>query len=182
MNRRSSLTLLTAAGGAAFAWWFFRMRSAGFDTQDVSGEGMMGGGMMGGGMMSPRNGPMRTGMELFDAHALVRRSVTEIPGGIRAVSESDDPHTAALLQRHVSDMYARLDQNRAFAYPMSRSVPAMFANAKSYRRKLMLLPKGIAVVETSDDADMVKVIREHAREITGFVNEGMPAMMHDTMG
>jgi len=138
---------------------------------------------MGGGMMSPSNmnGPMRTGMELFHVHGEVRRTVTEIPGGVRAVSESDDPHTASLLQKHVTEMYARLDQDRAFPYPMSRSVPAMFDNSTRYHRKLTVLPKGIAVVETSDDATMVNVIREHAREITGFVEDGMPAMMRNMM-
>jgi len=93
--------------------------------------------MMGGGMdemmkmMMPGNmaGPMRTGMQLFMRHAEIRRTVTELPNGIHAVTESDDPQTAALIQAHVGAMYQRLDQQRAFPYPMSRSVPALFARA-----------------------------------------------------
>lgn len=145
------------------------------------------GGMMDGGMdemmKMPDNmmGPMRTGMELFMRHTEIRRSVTELPNGIHAVTESDDPQTAALIQAHVGDMYRRLDQNRAFPYPMSRSVPAMFAHSTAYRRKLETTPKGVAVTETSDDPAMVTVIRAHAREIDGFVCEGIPAMMRDRM-
>jgi hypothetical protein len=30
-------------------------------------------------------------------------------------------------------------------------------------------------------AEMVELIQAHAREITGFVNEGMPAMMRGMM-
>jgi hypothetical protein len=150
---------------------------------EMMGGDMMGGDMMSGGMMSSSNmnGPMRTGMELFQRHGQVRRTVDEVPGGVHAVSESDDPHTASLLQEHVSEMYARLDQARAFPYPMSRSVPAMFANSTRYHRKLTMLTKGIAVTETSNDARIVEIIRAHAREINGFVQDGMPAMMHNMM-
>ncbi|HUZ74755.1 MAG TPA: hypothetical protein VMU87_17350 [Stellaceae bacterium] len=142
---------------------------------------MMGGGMddmMGSGNMA---GPMRTGMALFARHSQIRRTVTELPSGIHAVTESDDPQTAAIIQAHVSDMYQRLDAKRAFPYPMSRSVPAMFAHSADYRRTLAATPKGIAVTETSDDPAMVAVIRAHARELNGFVRDGMPAMMRGMM-
>ena len=147
---------------------------------------MMGGIMSGHGMdqmMKPDNmmGPMRTGMELFGWHAKIHRSVTELPNGIRAVTESDDPETAGLIQAHVSEMYQRLDQNNAFPYPMSRSVPAMFAQSTHYQRKLEATPKGVVVIETAADPAMVAVIKEHAREINGFVLEGMPAMMRGMM-
>jgi len=57
----------------------------------------------------------------------------------------------------------------------------MFANSSRYHRRLTILPKGIAVTETSDDPEMIQVIRSHAREINGFVNDGMPAMMRGIM-
>lgn len=142
--------------------------------------------MMNGGsmeqMMAPSNrGAMRTGMALFRSHAEVRRSVTHLPNGIRAVSESDDPRIATLLQTHVAQMYARLDSKNAFPYPMSRSVPQLFAKSARYRRKLTLLPKGIEVLETSGDPEMVALIHAHAREIDGFVKDGMPSMMRSMM-
>jgi hypothetical protein len=147
---------------------------------------MMGRMMSGHGMdqiMKPDNmmGPMRTGMELFGRHAKIHRSVTELPNGVRAVTESDDPETAGLIQAHVSEMYQRLDQNDIFPYPMSRSVPAMFAHSTNYRRKFEAIPNGVTVTETADDPAMVAVIREHAREISGFVRDGMPAMMRGMM-
>ena len=181
MQRRSLIRAVWLALGAAAA------RLLG--PRSPAASAAPAGGMMGGGMdemmkmMMPDNmrGPMRTGMELFMRHGQIRRRVTELPNGIHAVTESDDPQTAALIQAHVGDMYRRLDQNRAFPYPMSRSVPAMFANSTRYRRKLKATPKGIAVTETSSDPAMVAIIRTHAREIDGFVREGMPAMMHEMM-
>jgi hypothetical protein len=42
-------------------------------------------------------------------------------------------------------------------------------------------PTGIAVTETANDPAMVAIIREHAREISGFVRDGMPAMIRGMM-
>ena len=180
MQRRSLLHAIWLVLGAASAR-LFGVRALAAPPDTVS-DGMMGGGGMGG-MMSPDNmaGPMRTGMELFARHTLIRRTVTQLPNGVHVVTESDDPQTAALIQAHVSEMYQRLDANRAFPYPMSRSVPAMFAHSTDYQRKLEATPKGVAVTETSNDPAMVAVIRAHARELNGFVREGMPAMMREMM-
>lgn len=134
------------------------------------------GGMMGSGM-GDMMGPMRLGMELFQRHTAIRRNVNVLPNGIRAVTESDDPEVAALIQAHVGDMYARIDQDRPFAYPMSRTVPVLFRNIDRYHRQLEVTAKGVAVTETASDANMIELIKAHAQEISGFVAEGMPAMM-----
>jgi hypothetical protein len=136
-------------------------------------------GMMGNGM-SNMMGPMRTGMALFRRHNEIHRQVTVLPNGVRAVTESDSPEVSALIQ-HVTGMYRRIDQDRPFAYPMSRTVPALFQNIGRYRRELQLTPRGVVVTETAEDADMVRLVHAHAREITGFVDEGMPAMMRGMM-
>jgi hypothetical protein len=78
-------------------------------------------GMMGNGM-SNMMGPMRTGMALFRRHSEIHRQVTVLPNGVRAVTESDSPEVSALIQEHVTSMYRRIDQDRPFAYPMSRTV------------------------------------------------------------
>ena len=147
----------------------------------MSGGGMMGNGDMGA-MMSPENrGAMGTGMELFEVHAQVHRKVTFLPDGVHAVSISGNPKVAALLQAHVSQMYARLAEDHPFPYPARRSVPVMFAHPTHYRRHLELLKDGVAVTETSRLPWMVDVTHAHAREITRFVKEGMPAMMREMM-
>ncbi|MDE2166337.1 MAG: hypothetical protein KGJ66_08365 [Alphaproteobacteria bacterium] len=181
MNRRSLLQAVLAAAGAIANLFVLRPSRAQMMMRSPGGMGgMMGngmGGMMGGGMM----GPMRLGMQLFRRHTEIRRSVTELPNGVRAVTESDDPEVAALIQAHVSDMYARIDQDRPFAYPMSRTVPVLFRNIERYHRRLDVTAKGVAVTETASDADMVQLIKAHAKEISGFVTEGMPAMMKGMM-
>jgi hypothetical protein len=139
-------------------------------------QGMMHGDMMGAG------GDMSIIHQLFANRGQIHRTVQEIPHGIQAVTESDNPDVTALIQSHVPKMYQRLDRGQTF--PMIRMVatlPTMFNNANRYQRQYELTPKGIIVTETSGDAEMVDVIREHAREVTGFVEEGMPAMMENMM-
>lgn len=105
---------------------------------------MPSGGDMGGmGGMGDMMGPMRTGMELFRHHSEIHRTVPLLPDGIHAVTESDDPEVAALIQEHVASMYGRIDQDRPFAYPMSRTVPVLFRNTGRYRRRLQVTPKGV---------------------------------------
>ena len=131
------------------------------------------------GGMGAMMGPMRTGMALFRHHSEIKRTVTALPDGIRAVTESDNPRVASLVQEHVGSMYQRIDQDRPFAYPMSRTVLVLFRNTSRYRRQLQTTPKGVVVTETASDPDMVELIKAHGREISGFVDEGMPAMMQD---
>ena len=141
------------------------------------------GGMMGSdGMMgSATSADMSMYIKLFDRHAELRRSVEEIPGGVRTTTESDSADLTALLQAHVSSMYGHVNQ-QAEVTCMSGSLPTLFHNAKRYRRQLSLMPTGVAVVETSDDRQLTAAIRAHAQEVSGFVRDGMPAMMRGMMG
>jgi hypothetical protein len=120
-------------------------------------------------------------MELFERHAEIRRTVTKIPGGVRTETESDAPELVAQLQAHVASMYRNLDRGREMSC-MSASLPLLFRHASRYRRQLTLTAKGVAVTETSRDPNVVKAIREHAREVSGFVRDGMAAMMTGGMG
>ncbi len=157
-----------------------------FPGSGSGGGGMMGGrsgGMMsGGGMMgSATSADMSTYMEMFNRHTEIRRTVEEIPGGVRTTTESDVPALTAQIQAHVSSMYGHLQQG-AEVTCRSQSLPTLFRNAGSYRRQLTITAKGVTVVETSNDPALVNAIRDHAREVSGFVRDGMPAMMQGMMG
>jgi hypothetical protein len=120
-------------------------------------------------------------MELFARHTEIRRTVTKIAGGVRTETESDAPELVAQLQAHVASMYRNLDRGLEMQC-MSASLPVLFRHASRYRRQLTLTPKGVAVTETSRDPLLVKAIRDHAGEVSGFVRDGMAAMMAGGMG
>jgi hypothetical protein len=138
-------------------------------------DGMMGGGMMNKGMMSNNGKDMQIVHQLFANHNQIRRTVEEIPGGVRTLTESDNPQITALIQAHVQSMHRRVDEGRWFTM-MSPTLPIMFRNADRYQRQNKNTSKGIAVTKTSDDPDLVAVLREHSYEVSSFVERGMPCM------
>ena len=136
---------------------------------------MGGSGMMGDGMMGNNSQDMQIVHQLFAYHDQIRRSVDEIPGGIQTVTESDNPEVAALIQQHVASMHQRLEDGRWFAM-MSRTLPVLFQNADRYQRRSQITNNGISVTKTSDNTELAQVLREHAEEVTQFVQDGMPCM------
>lgn len=134
-----------------------------------------------GGGMGVGPGDMSTYMDMFMRHNQIDRVVEEIPGGVRTTTESSSPDLAAQLQAHVSSMYAHVAQG-AEVMCMSQSLPTLFRNATGYQRRLTFTQTGVIAEETAEDPALVQAIREHAREVSGFVSDGMPAMMQQMMG
>ena len=99
---------------------------------------------------------------------------------MRTTTESDSADLVGLLQAHVSSMHTHLDQH-AEVTCMSSSLPTLFRNAAGYQRDLTLTAMGVVVTETSSDPQLVNAIRDHAHEVSGFVSDGMPAMMRGMM-
>ena len=173
MNRRVALVALGAlAAGSVLGLRYGRRY---IDESAGTGIRLTQGGMMGG----PAD--MRVYMDMFARHNEIRRTVEEIPGGVRTTTESDSPDLTAQLQAHVSSMYSHIGQGDEVMC-MSSTLPTLFRNAGGYRRQLTLTPTGVIAEETADDPNLIEVIRAHAREVTGFVRDGMPAMMQDMMG
>ena len=191
ITRRALLTVIAGVGGLGALLAAFGC-SLGDAVQGAGGAAppagtavppagtaapLAGGGMMG----SATTEDMSGYMDLFSLHQQIRRTVHEIPGGVRTTTESDNPEIAARLQEHVASMYQHLDQGQQVQC-MSDSLATMFADPSGYRRQLTVTAKGVTVTETSDVSSLTQAIRAHAAEVTGFVDEGMSAMMGGMMG
>lgn len=168
VTRRTVLAFLGA--GAGVVGLGYVLRNIGDTASRANGPGM--GGVSG--------TDMSRYMKMFMRHGEIRRRVEDIPGGVRTTTESDSPDLVAELQAHVSSMYSHLDQ-RDEVTCMSDSLPTLFRRSSDYRRHLTFTAKGVVAEETASDPDLTLAIRAHAREVTGFVVEGMPAMMNDMM-
>jgi hypothetical protein len=138
----------------------------------MSGSGMMG---------SATSADMSTYMDLFNNHTQIHRTVEEIPGGVRTTTESGNPALAGQLKTHVAAMYQHVAQGQEVTC-MSSSLPTLFHNAAGYHRQLTITATGVSVTETSTDPRLTQAIRGHAKEVSGFVEQGMPAMMGGMMG
>jgi hypothetical protein len=170
ISRRAALAMLATGGGLLGLGYVLRSIIVDEPSSNRAGPGMMG--------IDSRD--MRTYMEMFNRHSEIRRGVEDIPGGVRTTTESDSPDLVAKLQAHVSSMYSHIDQ-RAEVSCMSQSLPTLFLRAPDYQRQLTFTPEGVVAVETAGDPNLTQAIRDHAREVTGFVVEGMPAMMDEMM-
>jgi hypothetical protein len=177
VSRRAALAALGAvAAVGALGGLAYGLRAI-LESDGPGDGGIMGSGMMGN--TSPAD--MNVYMDMFNRHSEIHRVVEQIPGGVRTTTQSDAPDLTAQLHTHVSTMYSHLQQGAEMTC-MSRTLPTLFRNANNYRRQLTITPTGVTVEETSDDPKLTEVIRAHAREITGFVEEGMQAMMRQMMG
>jgi hypothetical protein len=144
------------------------------------GPGMMGmsPGMMGG---SAAMGERRDIHDLFFNHDRIRRTVTNLPDGIRTVTESDDPQVAEVIKRHVAEMGKRVDEGRDPGLPIETpALRAIFRYKDKIKSAYEVTEKGVIVDQTSTDAAAVKVLQEHAAEVSDLVRRGMAAA-HEAM-
>lgn len=175
MTRRTRWIVAAGIAGA-FA---LGIGTAVFAHPGAGGGPHAGGGRCGGAGMGPgagHGGDMAGIHALFGKRDQIRRTVTQIPGGVRTTTESDDPAVAAQLRDHVQAMYARLKAGR----PINARDPlfaAIFENADKIRVKTEDTAKGITVTETSDDEAVVSLIRRHAEVVGLFIANGMHEMM-----
>ncbi len=108
---------------------------------------------------------------LLEHHGRIQRSVTKLPDGIVAVTESDDAAVAKRIQKHVGAMYARVEEDR----PIRRRDPlfdALFGHASKIEMKVEQTERGVRVTETSDDPYVATLIQAHAQVVSLFVAHG----------
>jgi hypothetical protein len=147
------------------------------------GPGMMG---MGRGMMGMNHGSATDSehsdiRDLFLNHDRIERTVTNLPDGIRTVTESDDPKLAETIKKHVAEMGKRVEEGRDPGLPIeSPALRQIFRDKDKIKSTHEVTEKGIVVVQTSTDPETVKALQVHAAEVSDFAQRGMVAM-HDAM-
>ena len=153
-------------------------------------SGGMGPGMMRG--MGPMGGPMAGGMqhdeafaadmglvhEMLSSHERIKRTVTNLPNGIKTVTESDDPQVAQSIKAHVASMEQRLKDGRIFNL-FSPTLPVLFQNRDKITTVVEATQTGSIVTQTSGDAKVVAALQAHAVEVSELARDGMAAMMRN---
>ena len=142
------------------------------------GPGMMGMGTMGGNATMDERRDLH---DLFSNHDKIKRTVTNLPDGIRTVTESDDPQVAVTIKKHVAEMGKRVDEGRDPGLPIeSPALHSIFRDKDKIKSTYEVTEKGIIVVQTSADANAVKALQDHAAEVTDLAQRGMVAA-HEAM-
>jgi len=121
--------------------------------------------------------------ELLAHHGEITRTVTEIPGGVETLTESNDPRIAKQIREHVYWMKQRMKAGN----PIRRRDPLfaeLFRHADEITFEYSETDGGVRATETSADPYVTKLIRAHARAVSGFVADGFAAARenHDLPG
>ncbi len=139
--------------------------------------GMMSqGGMMGAGMVQD----MGTIHGLLASHQSIDRRVEDLRNGVRTVTTSDDPRIAELIRTHVRQMTARYERDQPIRM-MDPVFRELFENRDKATLRYEDIPGGIRVTHTSDDPQVVLLIRQHARRfVSEAAKQGMSRAMRPT--
>ena len=108
---------------------------------------------------------------LLSGHASITRKVEEIPRGVRTTSTTSKPELVETLRAHVRQMSRHLEQGQPV-----RMWDPVFRDVFAHHDEIALVAKdiegGIEVTETSENPEVVPLIRAHAKKIDAFVAEG----------
>lgn len=173
---RRRTTVLIAAASVMFS-------SVPVQAQRGGGRGMGPGmmGMMGMAHDSATMAQVRVIHELVVNNERIKRTVTNLPNGIRTITESDDPRLAQLIKEHVVTMDQRVVRGDDPGLPVeSAALRAIFRDKDKIRTTTETTATGIVVVQTSSDASVVAELQQHAADVSDLVKRGRAAM-HDAM-
>jgi hypothetical protein len=114
--------------------------------------------------------------DMIHGHERIKRTVTNLPDGIRTVTESDDPQVAQTIKAHVASMAQRLNDGRVFNL-FSPTLPILFENKDKIKTQVEATNTGVVVTQTSGDAVVVAALQAHAVEVSELARDGQAAMM-----
>jgi len=146
----------------------------------VHGQGMMG---RGAGMRrdTVAAAVMPVVHDLMMNHQKLRRTVTNLPNGVRTITESDDSTMVKQLQNHVATTGVLVEKSQDLDVPpASPTLRQLLKRGASITRTVEHTALGVIVTETSTDRVTVSLLQAHAAEVTELVNRGMAAM-HEKM-
>lgn len=115
---------------------------------------------------------------LLDHRQQIRRTVTAFPEGVETLTESDDEEVAAKIREHAFSMRRRVEERR----PIHMRDPLfaeIFRHADQIEMSVESTANGVMVRETSRDAYVAALIREHAAVVDRFVARGHAEVRRD---
>lgn len=182
MKRSGKIALAVAAtlglGAAVAVFAHPGAMGPGMMMQGMQHQGMEHSGPMGG--MHSGDAAFQADMqlvhEMLSGHDKIKRSVENLPDGIRTVTESEDPPVAQALKAHVASMEQRLKDGRIFNL-FSSTLPVLFDNRDKIKTTVEMTQKGAVVTQTSADVKVVAALQAHAGEVDELARDGMAAMM-----
>ena len=118
---------------------------------------------------------------LYENHKDLTRTVENLPNGIRTVTETDNADLRDALASHIMSMTLRIDEKRDPEIPIqSLTLDILFEKSELITTEMEHTDTGVAIVQTSDDPDVVAALQTHAAEVSDLAARGMQAA-HEAM-
>ena len=119
--------------------------------------------------------------QLFQKHNEIKRLVENIPNGIITVTETDNEELRSSIIDHVTMMVTRLQEEKnPQVIIQSPTLHEIFKYYDEIETEIELTEKGISVIQTSENPEVVALLQQHASEISDMVDRGMQAV-HERM-
>ncbi len=116
---------------------------------------------------------MMTIHAMFDGRDDIGRTVSFLPDGAVAVTESDDETLAALIKDHVPNMDSRVLKNQPLPPMTFHPVfQELIKHAGDYSLDYEETEKGVKVTYQSADPYVVMLVQEHAKLVSRFIKNG----------
>lgn len=117
---------------------------------------------------------------LLDRHAEIVRHVEEIDNGVETVTTSENPEVTKVIRQHVREMQQRVESGQGMRW-WDPVYAELFRHYDKIAMEVDEIPGGMLVRETSEDDDVVLLIRQHAiRGVSEFVKDGRARAPHPT--
>ena len=119
--------------------------------------------------------------QLFQKHNEINRLVENIPNGIITVTETDNEELRSSIIDHVTMMVTRLQEEKnPQVIIQSPTLHEIFEYYDEIETEIELTEKGIFLIQTSENPEVVALLQQHAAEISDMVDRGMQAV-HERM-
>lgn len=111
----------------------------------------------------------------------ITREVTNLPNGIKTITHAEHEGLMAVIVSHVTGMITRVEEGRdPKIFIQSPTLDIIFERRDAIKTEIETTDKGIVVIQTSDDPEVVEALQIHAEEVTAMVDRGMHAV-HEMM-
>jgi len=113
---------------------------------------------------------------LLANHDKITRKVTELANGVETLTESEDLEIADKIKEHVYWMEQRIKKTQPIRMrdPLFRE---LFRHTDKIKMRHEDTEQGVRVIETSDDPYVARLIKAHAKTVSGFVKRGFAEAM-----
>ena len=118
---------------------------------------------------------------IFINHMKIKRTVKNLPNGIKTITESEDDDLRESIITHVAFMATRLEEGRnpkvIIQWP---TLDLLFDKYNEIETTIEMTDIGVEVIQTSANREVIALLQQHAAEVSDMAARGMQAV-HERM-